>query len=93
MKQVLCCALMGLLASGVGTAMADEGMWTLDHLPITQMQQRYGFTPSQQWIDLVQHAALRLAEGCSGRRSRKMSPSAPTSNSISLSRSPMSRRK
>jgi hypothetical protein len=66
MKQVLCCALMGLLASGVGTAMADEGMWTLDHLPITQMQQRYGFTPSQQWIDLVQHAALRLAEGCSG---------------------------
>ena len=66
MKQVLCCALAGLLASGAGVAMADEGMWTLDHLPITQMQQRYGFTPSQQWIDLVQHAALRLAEGCSG---------------------------
>ncbi|HTC25820.1 S46 family peptidase [Dyella sp.] len=66
MKQVLCCALAGLLASGAGAAMADEGMWTLDHLPITQMQQRYGFTPSQQWIDLVQHAALRLAEGCSG---------------------------
>lgn len=46
--------------------MADEGMWALDHLPTKQMQQRYGFTPSQQWIDLVQHAALRLAQGCSG---------------------------
>ena len=46
--------------------MADEGMWTLDHLPLQQMQQRYGFTPSAQWIDLVQHASVRLAEGCSG---------------------------
>ncbi|RUL71906.1 S46 family peptidase [Dyella choica] len=59
-------ALTGLLAMGAGTAVADEGMWTLDHLPAKQMQQRYGFTPSQRWIDLVQHAALRLAEGCTG---------------------------
>jgi hypothetical protein len=66
MKQALYAALAGLLMVGAGAAMADEGMWTLDHLPIKQMQQQYGFTPSQQWIDLVQHAALRLAEGCSG---------------------------
>ncbi|HTV86912.1 MAG TPA: S46 family peptidase [Dyella sp.] len=66
MKQVICFALTGLLVAGAGAAMADEGMWTMDHLPIKQMQQRYGFTPSAQWIDLVQHAALRLAEGCSG---------------------------
>lgn len=66
MKRMLGIALTSLLVAGAGTAMADEGMWTLDHLPTKQMQQRYGFTPSQQWIDLVQHAALRLAEGCSG---------------------------
>ena len=66
MKQAICFALTGLLAAAAGAAMADEGMWTMDHLPTKQMQQRYGFTPSQQWIDLVQHAALRLAEGCSG---------------------------
>jgi hypothetical protein len=59
-------ALTGLLVAGAGTATADEGMWTLDHLPVKQMQQRYGFTPSAQWTDLVQHAALRLAEGCTG---------------------------
>ncbi|HKT28467.1 S46 family peptidase [Dyella sp.] len=66
MKRMLGVALTGLLVAGSGTAMADEGMWTLDHLPVKQMQQRYGFTPSPQWTDLVQHAALRLAEGCTG---------------------------
>lgn len=49
-----------------GPARADEGMWTLDNLPAQQIQQRYGFTPDKAWIDLVQHASLRLAEGCSG---------------------------
>jgi hypothetical protein len=58
--------LTGALATMSGSAMADEGMWTLDNLPMQQMQQRYGFTPSRQWIDLVQHASVRLAEGCSG---------------------------
>jgi hypothetical protein len=66
MKQMLGLALAGLFVAGSGAAMADEGMWTLDHLPVKQMQQQYGFTPTQQWIDLVQHASLRLAEGCSG---------------------------
>jgi hypothetical protein len=41
-------------------------MWTLDHLPIQQMQEHYGFTPTPEWIDRVQHAAVRLAGGCSG---------------------------
>jgi hypothetical protein len=68
MKQRYGLILAGLFVAGAGTAMAmaDEGMWTMDHLPVKQMQQLYGFTPNQQWIDLVQHAALRLAEGCSG---------------------------
>ncbi|GAB2562350.1 S46 family peptidase [Dyella jejuensis] len=66
MKQMFGIALAGLLAAGAGAVMANEGMWTMDHLPVKQMQQEYGFTPSAQWIDLVQHAALRLAEGCSG---------------------------
>jgi hypothetical protein len=66
MKQMFGLALAGLFVAGSGAAMADEGMWTMDHLPVKQMQQQYGFTPTQQWIDLVQHASLRLAEGCSG---------------------------
>ncbi|WP_266157327.1 S46 family peptidase [Dyella silvatica] len=66
MKQMMALALTGALVFAAGSAAADEGMWTLDHLPVAQMQQHYGFTPSQSWIDLVQHAAVRLAEGCSG---------------------------
>ncbi len=66
MKYMIGSAL-ALLAGLSGTAaMGDEGMWTLDHLPVTQLQQRYGFTPDARWIDLVQHASVRLAEGCSG---------------------------
>jgi hypothetical protein len=66
MKRGLIASLFGLLLACAGGAMADEGMWTLDHLPVELMQQRYGFTPSKEWIDLVQKASVRLAEGCSG---------------------------
>lgn len=66
MKRIVAGLVLGTMASIAGSATADEGMWTLDHLPMQQMQAHYGFTPSQQWIDLVQHAAVRLAEGCSG---------------------------
>lgn len=66
MKRMMSLALTGAWVFAAGSASADEGMWTLDHLPLQQMQQRYGFTPSQSWIDLVQHASVRLAEGCSG---------------------------
>ena len=54
-----------LLAASTGLASADEGMWTLDNLPIKQLQSRYGFTPSAEWIDHVMHASARLALGCS----------------------------
>ena len=46
-------------------ARADEGMWTMDNLPLKQMQQRYGFTPSAQWIQRVTQSSARLALGCS----------------------------
>jgi hypothetical protein len=48
------------------SAYAAEGMWTLDKLPLKAMQQQYGFTPDAAWTQHAQHAALRLAGGCSG---------------------------
>jgi len=47
-------------------AQAAEGMWTLDNLPIAQLQANYQFTPTKQWVDKVMHSAVRLAQGCSG---------------------------
>ena len=63
-RRGLAGALLAFTATA-GVAHADEGMWTLDNLPKQAMQQRYGFTPSQAWIDHVMHASARLALGCS----------------------------
>ena len=61
-------ALACLFASFLGlgsVAFADEGMWTFDNLPVKEMQAQYKFTPSAEWLAHVQHAALRVKDGCS----------------------------
>ena len=45
---------------------AEEGMWTFDNLPVQQLQQKYGFTPTQQWLDHVRLSSVRLNDGGSG---------------------------
>jgi hypothetical protein len=57
---VLSCLLLG------GAARADEGMWTFDNPPNKLLQQRYGFTPSQEWLDHVRLSSVRLNDGGSG---------------------------
>lgn len=46
-------------------AQADEGMWTFDNFPSKTVGTKYGFTPSQAWLDHVRLASLRIAGGCS----------------------------
>jgi hypothetical protein len=60
-------AALALLAAllAAGRALADEGMWTFDNFPSKIVGQKYGFTPSQQWLDHVRAASLRIARGCS----------------------------
>jgi Peptidase S46 len=46
-------------------AQADEGMWTFDNFPSSTVGTKYGFTPSQEWLNHVRLSSLRIAGGCS----------------------------
>jgi hypothetical protein len=45
---------------------ADEGMWTYDNLPVKQLQDKYHFVPTQQWLDHVRLSCVRFNDGGSG---------------------------
>lgn len=45
---------------------ADEGMWTLDNLPVKLLKEHYGFTPTPEWVEHLQKASVRFNDGGSG---------------------------
>jgi hypothetical protein len=45
---------------------ADEGMWLFNRPPRALLKQRYGFEPSQAWLDHLQKASVRFNNGGSG---------------------------
>ncbi len=45
---------------------ADEGMWTFDNPPVKQLEAKYGFTPTKEWLDHVRLASVRFNNGGSG---------------------------
>ncbi|NOZ94770.1 MAG: S46 family peptidase [Acidobacteria bacterium] len=56
--------VMSLAITGI--ARADEGMWTFDNPPVKKLQERYGFTPTKEWLDHVRLASVRFNNGGSG---------------------------
>src|SRR5579871_2619467 len=63
--RLLSSAFFLLILSG-STIIADEGMWTFDNPPLQQLKDRYGFTPTQQWLDHVRLSSIRFNDGGSG---------------------------
>jgi len=45
---------------------ADEGMWTFDNPPLKQLKERYGFTPTKEWLDHIRLSSVRFNDGGSG---------------------------
>lgn len=58
---------LGFVISFTGSASrADEGIWTFDNPPLKQLQERYGFTPTQAWLDHLRLSSIRFNDGGSG---------------------------
>ena len=62
-KFLLCCLILALAAP---IALADEGMWLYNAFPKEKVKAKYGFEPSQQWLDHVRLSSVRFNNGGSG---------------------------
>jgi Peptidase S46 len=63
--------LLVILAAAFGfclvvPAFADDGMWTFDNPPTKQLQEKYNFTPTQEWLDHIRLSSVRFNDGGSG---------------------------
>ena len=54
-----------LLAAGP-MIQAEEGMWTFDNPPLKLLKEKYGFVPTQAWLDHLRLSSVRLNDGGSG---------------------------
>ncbi len=57
-------ALAAASVLGLSTAIrADEGMWTYEHPPVQLIQKRFGFTPTQAWLDHLRLSSTGIGGG------------------------------
>ncbi len=71
MRQLQKRVLLIVLAAAFGcclirTAVADDGMWTFDNPPTKLLQEKYNFTPTQDWLDHIRLSSVRFNDGGSG---------------------------
>jgi len=55
--------ILGFLA---GSAAADEGMWLFNSAPKTKIKAKYGFEPTDAWLNHLQLSSIRFDNGGSG---------------------------
>ena len=66
MTTILLLFTLFILIARPSTIRADEGMWTFDNVPTNLLQDRYNFTPTQEWLDHVRLSSVRFNDGGSG---------------------------
>jgi hypothetical protein len=58
--------LIGIAIFLAGIAPADEGMWLFNAFPAARVKAKYGFEPTQAWLDHVRLSSVRFNNGGSG---------------------------
>ncbi len=62
--------VLGAVLSGLfmipATTFGDEGMWLFNNPPREQLKAKYGFEPTQEWLDHLQKSSVRFNSGGSG---------------------------
>lgn len=66
--------LLLLVFGSAGSSRADDGMWTFANPPRAQWKQRYGFEPTDAWLDHLRLSSVRLIEGPGGGSGSFVSP-------------------
>lgn len=58
--------LIIILALNLSNLLSEEGMWPFFNIPKQQIEAKYGFSPSQEWLDKVRLSSVRFMDGGSG---------------------------
>ncbi|AMV31034.1 Peptidase S46 [Pirellula sp. SH-Sr6A] len=56
-------AAIACSAWGREFALADEGMWLFNAVPKTELKKKYGFEPTQEWLDHLMLSSVRFNSG------------------------------
>lgn len=62
----LLATFLAALSTQLSPAVADEGMWVFDNLPLKTLKEKYGFEPTPQWVEQLRTSAVRFNNGGSG---------------------------
>ena len=66
LRKFLCALILTAFALQALPAFADEGMWPFNNVPRAEIQRKYGFKVTDEWLRQVQLASVRFNNGGSG---------------------------
>ena len=66
MRLLLVLLSIAVVTTAAASAVADEGMWLFNRPPRKELEERYGFDPTPQWLARVQKSSVRFNNGGSG---------------------------